>query len=645
MAIREVGPVEMDRTRALERCKVHFDGNASRLVDLVRGAFVFDTSAELYATFERLQESADVVYSRDRFAQPAYSGYQDLLLRVRASNGFISSLRFLAPEFQLAKAQELSIYSRIGLLESILVAGRSFRVVVCDLYNHYDPDSRTVISGFENFDCAAEYARRRTWDSIEMLRSVGHPTDDLREKWLTFGELVSAVDADGARSYIALDELEQLLVQGPAPVERDWNGLAEAISLKRVPLRRQVTGDELDKIVSQHSAWLRSRPVDLEHIGLGHLVQAMKDQGIVCSTARPGMDEYPAARADLRGASVYSEIHHKRCLVGANFQGALANEIDFRDSIVHGCNFYGARMADADLRQALFITTSLSHAKLNGANLSEASLIGADLDHAELSNADLSAANLTNASLINAKLAGAHINKAILRGTDLEGADLSCSDLQEADLEGARLIGTELSGANLSGARIYGSSVWDASIDEATKQNDLVVSPSGMATITADSIEVGQLIYLLLKNEKARSVMDALATKIVLILGRFSEPRKLVLDAIRAALRCQDLVPVMFDFEKPTNRDLTETISTLAHLARLVIADLTDARCVGIELQAIVPVLPSVPVLPLLEAGAELYPMFDHIQKYPWVREVQLYEHVESLVASLPGLVRLAARL
>jgi hypothetical protein len=134
----------------------------------------------------------------------------------------------------------------------------------------------------------------------------------------------------------------------------------------------------------------------------------------------------------------------------------------------------------------------------------------------------------------------------------------------------------------------------------------------------------------LLKNGNIRHVIDTLTSKVVLILGRFTPERKAVLDAIREDLRKRNYSPIVFDFEKPVNRDITETVSTLAHMARFIIAGLTEPSSIPKELEAIVPTL-AVPVQPLLKGSTRPYAMFKDYWKYQWVLEVYRYNGLEEL--------------
>ena len=219
-------------------------------------------------------------------------------------------------------------------------------------------------------------------------------------------------------------------------------------------------------------------------------------------------------------------------------------------------------------------------------------------------------------------------------GADLAGAKLNGADLSGANLGGASLVRTELMGAILTGCRIYGISAWGLNLDEKTTQQNLIITAVGEPEITVDNIEVAQFVYLLLHNQKIRDVIDTVARKAVLILGRFTPERKAVLDALREELRKHDYLPILFDFDVPAARDITETVSLLARMARFIIADLTDPSSIPKELEAIVPDL-AVPVQPLLEGSARPYAMFKDYWKYDWVLPVYRYEGLDPLLASL----------
>jgi hypothetical protein len=257
----------------------------------------------------------------------------------------------------------------------------------------------------------------------------------------------------------------------------------------------------------------------------------------------------------------------------------------------------------------------------------------------DLREADLSKSNLSKFNLHRADLSGANLEEADLRGADLSKANLyranlSFANLDFAELNGTNLIGTNLTNATLKDCRIYGISAWDVQIAGAVQLN-LIITPADQPTITVDNLKIAQFIYLLLNNEEIRDVINTITSKVVLILGRFTPERKEVLDALRDELRKHDYLPVLFDFEKPVNRDITETISTLAHLARFVIADITEPKSIPQELSHIIPFLPSVPIVPLLQVSEREYGMYEHFISYPWVQPIYHYRDLDELLYSI----------
>jgi hypothetical protein len=298
-----------------------------------------------------------------------------------------------------------------------------------------------------------------------------------------------------------------------------------------------------------------------------------------------------------------------------------------------GGDLYKADLTKANLRNAALSKADLRHARLAGANLGWADLGGADLSWAHLNGANLNTANLSEANLRLANLSFANLYDAHLGGTHLSNANLTGANLTRAYLGSATLLNTDLSGADLIDCRVWGVSAWALKLD-GTKQQNLVITSEDEPTITVDNIEVAQFIYLLLNNQRVRDVIDTITAKAVLILGRFTDERKAVLDALREELRKHNYLPILFDFDVPATRDITETVSLLARMARFIIADLTDPSSIPKELEAIVPGL-AVPVQPLLEGASRPYAMFKDYWKYEWVLPVYRYEGLEPLLATL----------
>lgn len=312
------------------------------------------------------------------------------------------------------------------------------------------------------------------------------------------------------------------------------------------------------------------------------------------------------------------------------------------------------RTENPEIRPLLYdsdLTRATLHGGLNGVDFANAVLINSDLRGQELKKANFHEANLGRAKLHKADLTGANFCR-----TDLYETELPDAILNNANLQGTQLAKTNFEGAQLIGCKVYGMSAWDLKLDRAV-QRDLIIryryrsegehiEGSSEDQITVDNLEVAQFIYLLLHNRRIRDVIDTITSKVILILGRFTEERKAVLDAIREELRNRNFIPVMFDFDKPKSKDVTGTVETLARMARFIIADLTDPSSIPHELATVVPSLRTTPVLPIRLEGSGGYSMFDDFwRSYPWVFEPHRYKDNESLISALPEVIAPADRM
>ena len=179
------------------------------------------------------------------------------------------------------------------------------------------------------------------------------------------------------------------------------------------------------------------------------------------------------------------------------------------------------------------------------------------------------------------------------------------------------------------GAVLFPRPAGDAAIEKQRRK----VRKDMERTVLSAHADAGNLA-----GEGVSRLLSDIAARGVLILGRFTQERKAVLDAIHDALERLPAayVPLVFDFEKPGERDLIESIVRFAAVSRFVIADLSDPKSVPAELQAIVPQFPSLPVVTIIEAGQRVYPVSDHILRRANVlTPVIAYRDIDHLLSVL----------
>lgn len=319
-------------------------------------------------------------------------------------------------------------------------------------------------------------------------------------------------------------------------------------------------------------------------------------------------------------------------LSGMNLYAAYLNSANLSGSSLSGTKLGWANLYKADLSRAGLSRADLYGAYLYGANLNKADLSGADLCKANLSRADISYGDLSRANLSEAKLIRANLSEANLNRADLSGADI----MQ------AILVRTNLKGANLTNCHVHGISAWDLKLEGASQSNLMITPSSNLApdyngpTIMVDNLEVAQFIYLLLSHKTLREVLNSITERGVLILGHLSDSGQELLQSIAQKLREMKYLPIIFDFDRPGDRDYTEAVKTLAGLSKFVIVDLSGPS-VPRELYSTVPYI-KIPFVTIMERNRNPYSMFVDILKNDHVlKPIIEFTSKEELIELIPS--------
>lgn len=344
-------------------------------------------------------------------------------------------------------------------------------------------------------------------------------------------------------------------------------------------------------------------------------------------------NENPTVIPDLRGANL--EGPEYPIMNGINLSRADMTRAYAQFLYISGADLTGASLVEAQLWG-----TNFSSSRLTGANLSQACLRQAFLDNADLQHAEFIKADLSQACAMNTKLYRAQLREADMLYANLNSADLTEADLTDARIACANLTSCNITRALLDGCHIHGVLATDV-IGEPASQARLNISPYGTKPFHVDDLRTAGLVHMLRAGDSWSRVVHTLTNRAVLILGRFTEERRLVLEAIAEGLRLFNDLPIIFTFDTPPDRSVSETVRILAGLSQFVIVDLTVPKSSPFESHLVVPDM-AVPIFPIIQRGEEQFSMFDDLYDYPWVLRGFAYENLDNVRISVPRLRKAA---
>ena len=332
-----------------------------------------------------------------------------------------------------------------------------------------------------------------------------------------------------------------------------------------------------------------------------------------------------------RGAKAWNEwrINYPfkaPCLREVNFVNAFSGN-GFYDLP----EFYGVNFSDVDFNCSSFRNSTFCDCTFDGAKITFSDLVDAYFQSCTFKNVNMRVCKIGNAHFIDCIFEDSDLSYCSAENTSFHG-----SSFKNTALENISFVKSDFSNTVLDGCRVYGISSWNLNLDNSEQRN-LVITKKNEPEITVDNIELAQFLYLMINNENLRNIINTITSKVVLILGNFSPERKEVLDNIRVQLRSYDLIPVMFDFNKPNFRNLTETVITLASMSKFIIADITSPRSIPHELATLVKEFPSIAVYPIIQGIETEYGMFQDLTNYPWVKEIRRYstETIDEMVRDI----------
>jgi hypothetical protein len=189
---------------------------------------------------------------------------------------------------------------------------------------------------------------------------------------------------------------------------------------------------------------------------------------------------------------------------------------------------------------------------------------------------------------------------------------------------------------------VYGIAAWDLKTSDETKQSKLVIERTydfysdiiqqGKVPMMVDDIELAQFVYYLSNHKKMRDALNILNDRGVLLLGQFKDGGLERLNSMRERLQRKSYMAMIFDFARPDNLSLTETVVTMAGLSKFIVADLSGSS-VPAELQSILSQIKK----PILAVG-DAYSLFPDVADQTRVVTIESDDGLEDKLSEMERL-------
>ena len=151
------------------------------------------------------------------------------------------------------------------------------------------------------------------------------------------------------------------------------------------------------------------------------------------------------------------------------------------------------------------------------------------------------------------------------------------------------------------------------------------------------TIEDVRALALRLDGAEVSRMLSYVAERSVLILGRFTSARKPTLELIRREIstKPRQYVPILFDFDRPHELTMLESVLRFAAVSRFVIADLSDPKWVLAEFGKIVGAFNSLPIVPIIHASQREDEVVAYVEGFRSAHKVVRYRDEAHLCSIL----------